>query len=120
MLSGNIRIMQYFYLSVKVGREDSSNITGQKFSKIVCYYANCKHGWKQTMSVRFNNFIGEISTIHFLMSHLLSSLKAIRIFPGSTRFSSPLLYGWFHPVLSISGMDPGIFSSSGTPQLNAD
>ena len=44
MLSGNIRRMQYFYLSLKVGREDSSNITGQIFSKIVRYNANCKHG----------------------------------------------------------------------------
>ena len=44
--------MQYFYLSLKVGREDSSNITGQIFSKIICDNANCKHGWKQTMSVQ--------------------------------------------------------------------
>ena len=58
---------------------------------------------------KFNNFIDEISTIHLFISHLLSSLEAIRIFSGSTRFSSTLLYGWFHPVLSISGMDPGIF-----------
>ena len=35
MLSGNIRIMQYFYLSVKVGKEDSSNITGQKLFAIM-------------------------------------------------------------------------------------
>ena len=52
MLSGNIRRMQYFYLSLKVGREDSSSITGQIFSKIVCYNANCKHGWKQTILVQ--------------------------------------------------------------------
>ena len=70
--------------------------------------------------LRFNKFIDEISTVHFLISHLLSSLKAIMIFPGSTRFSSSLLSGWFHPVLSIYGMDPGMFSASGTPQLDAD
>ena len=52
MLSGNIRRMQYFYLNLKVGREDSSNITGQIFSNIIFYNANCKHGWKQTMSVQ--------------------------------------------------------------------
>jgi len=42
---------------------------------------------------RFNKFIDEISTVHSLISHLLSSLKAIMIFPGSTRFSSSLLSG---------------------------
>ena len=52
MLSDNIRRMQYFYLSLKVGREDSSNITGQIFSEIVRYNANCKHGWKQTILVQ--------------------------------------------------------------------
>ena len=45
MLSDNIRRMQYFYLSLNAGwEEDSSNITGQIFSKFVCYNANCKHG----------------------------------------------------------------------------
>ena len=89
MLSGNIRRMQYFYLSLKVGREDSSNITGQIFSKIVRYnMVENKQYW-----FRFNNFIDEISTVHFLISHLLSSLKAIMIFPGSTCFSSSLISG---------------------------
>ena len=55
---------------------------------------------------RFNNFIDEISTVHFLISHLLSSLRAIMIFPGLTCFSSSLISGWFHPVLSIYGRDP--------------
>ena len=44
VLSGNIRGMQYHYLSLKVAKEDSSNITVQIFSKIICHNANCKHG----------------------------------------------------------------------------
>ena len=93
MLSGNIRRMQYFYLSLKVGREDSSNITGQIFSKIVCYNANCKMVENKQYRFRFNKFIDEISAVHFFISHLLSSLRAIMIFPRSTRFSSSLLSG---------------------------
>ena len=52
---------------------------------------------------RFNNFIDEISTIHFLISHLHiqqqvwtmlpSSLQAIMMFSGSTRFPSDLQSG---------------------------
>ena len=44
MLSGNIRRMQYRYRSLQVASEDSSNITGQMFSNIVCYNANSTHG----------------------------------------------------------------------------
>ena len=92
MLSGNIRGMQYCYLCLKVAREDSSNITGQIFSKIVAIMQTANMVENKQYRFRFNKFIDEISTVHFLISHL-SSLKAIMIFPGSTRFSSSLLSG---------------------------
>ena len=93
MLSGNIRRMQYFYLSLKVGREDSSSITGQIFSKLFAIMQTANTVENKQYWFRFNKFIDEISTVHSLISHLLSSLKAIMIFPGSTRFSSSLLSG---------------------------
>ena len=93
MLSGNIRGMQYCYLSLKVAREDSSNITRQIFSKIVAIMQTANMVENKQYRFRFNKFIDEISTVHFLISHLLSSLKAIMLFPGSTRFSSSLLSG---------------------------
>ena len=82
MLSGNIRRMQFFYLSLKVGREDSSSITGQIFSKIVCYNANSKHGWK-------TNNIG--SGLISLLMKLVQFILSFHI--CSTRFSSSLLSG---------------------------
>ena len=67
MLSGNIRGMQYCYLSLKVGREDSSNITGQIFSKIVAIMQTANMVENKQYRFRFNKFIDEISTVHFLI-----------------------------------------------------
>ena len=94
MLSGNIRRMQYFYLSLKVGREDFLLILLDKyFLKLSAIMQTANMVENKQYWFRFNNFIDEISTVHFLISHLLSSLKAIMIFPGSTCFSSSLISG---------------------------
>ena len=55
MLSGNIRGMQYRYLSLKVAREDSSNITWQIFSKLFAIMQTANMVENKQYQFRFNS-----------------------------------------------------------------